>query len=324
MKVVANHPVPVLSLNRMDIRDFRLLLALSTHRHFARAAAACHLSQPAFSARIMRLEQELGVTLVARGARFEGITPEGERVLSWSRRIVALADGMMQDISEARGHIEGELRLAVIPSQLQAGGEIAAMVRQMHPGIDVRLTSRSSSGIEQALKAYDCDAGLTYIDPSLPPVLDHAPLGEERYALLVPTALLDEKAQAASQRGSMSWADAARLPLGLLNTDMQNRRIIDAAFHKAGVTVRPALESDTFTPLVAAVQAGSVAVVLPSRHAALFLPSPGIARFALTAPDLAKAIGLVSLRRDIALPVVTVIREVAQKWLSASGSDLKS
>ncbi|WP_425489514.1 LysR family transcriptional regulator [Nonomuraea typhae] len=60
-------------------------------RHFARAAAACHVSQPSLSAAIRKLERELDVPLVRRGQRFAGLTPEGERVLlsSTTRRTSA-------------------------------------------------------------------------------------------------------------------------------------------------------------------------------------------------------------------------------------------
>ena len=61
-------------------RQLEYLVALDRERHFGRAAAACHVSQPALSEAIRSLERELGVPLVVRGRRFEGLTPEGERV----------------------------------------------------------------------------------------------------------------------------------------------------------------------------------------------------------------------------------------------------
>jgi len=57
-----------------DIRDMQLLAALARHRHFARAADDCAISQPALSARIRNMEVELGVPIVQRGYRFQGIT----------------------------------------------------------------------------------------------------------------------------------------------------------------------------------------------------------------------------------------------------------
>lgn len=65
---------------RMDIKQLKYLIALDQTRHFGRAAAACHITQPTLSMRIRNLEEELNLTLIQRGQRFEGFTPEGERI----------------------------------------------------------------------------------------------------------------------------------------------------------------------------------------------------------------------------------------------------
>ena len=78
----------------VEFRDLQFLHALSQHRHFARAAETCGVSQPAFSTRIQKLEAQLGVPLVRRDNRFQGLTPEGEKLLpdrpnitSWQTRM---------------------------------------------------------------------------------------------------------------------------------------------------------------------------------------------------------------------------------------------
>lgn len=62
----------------MLVRQLVYLAALARERHFARAAAACNITQPALSTAIKQLEEELGVPLVHRDKRFEGFTPEGQ------------------------------------------------------------------------------------------------------------------------------------------------------------------------------------------------------------------------------------------------------
>ncbi|QHY96609.1 Hydrogen peroxide-inducible genes activator [Streptomyces sp. S4.7] len=61
----------------MLLRQLEYLVALARERHFARAADACFVSQPSLSAAIRKLEHELGVPIVRRGRRFEGLTPGG-------------------------------------------------------------------------------------------------------------------------------------------------------------------------------------------------------------------------------------------------------
>jgi hypothetical protein len=73
----------------MFMRQLVYLVALDRHRHFARAAEACHVSQPALSAGLAELERELGITIIKRNRSFQGITPEGERVLAWAHQVLA-------------------------------------------------------------------------------------------------------------------------------------------------------------------------------------------------------------------------------------------
>ncbi|VEA98872.1 LysR family transcriptional regulator [Klebsiella pneumoniae] len=77
----------------MDIKQLKYLIALDQTRHFGQAAAACHITQPTLSMRIRNLEEELNLTLIQRGQRFEGFTPEGERILAWARAVLAAHDG---------------------------------------------------------------------------------------------------------------------------------------------------------------------------------------------------------------------------------------
>ena len=72
----------------MDIKQLKYLIALDRTRHFGQAAAACHITQPTLSMRIRNLEEELNLTLIQRGQRFEGFTPEGERILAWARALL--------------------------------------------------------------------------------------------------------------------------------------------------------------------------------------------------------------------------------------------
>ena len=86
----------------MLIQNLTYLAAVAREGHFGRAAEACHVTQPTLSNGIRRLEEELGVALVRRGHRYEGLTPEGERMLTWAHRILADADAMRMDIDVSR------------------------------------------------------------------------------------------------------------------------------------------------------------------------------------------------------------------------------
>ena len=89
------------------IDKLEFIIALARERHFGRAAEACGVSQPTLSAGIKQLEEILGVLLVQRGSRFQGFTPEGERVLDWARRIVGDTRAMHQEIDALKRGLAG-------------------------------------------------------------------------------------------------------------------------------------------------------------------------------------------------------------------------
>src|SRR5215813_15167965 len=100
----------------LDKLEFLLLLA--RERHFGRAAEAAGVTQPTLSSAVKSLEESLGTALVERGSRFQGFTPEGERVLDWARRLVGDARTMRQELQSLKGSLSGHLRLGAIPTAL--------------------------------------------------------------------------------------------------------------------------------------------------------------------------------------------------------------
>ena len=100
----------------MQFRQLEYFAAVARERHFARAAEACYVSQPALSASIAKLERELGVTLINRDHNFEGLTAEGERLAVWARRILAEKDGFKTELAAVQSGISGTLRLGVEPT----------------------------------------------------------------------------------------------------------------------------------------------------------------------------------------------------------------
>ena len=227
----------------MQLRQLEYVTALARERHFGRAAAACHVSQPSLSGGIRALEEELGVPIVVRGRRYAGLTPEGERVVAWAHRLLADADGLREDLAAMRGEVTGRLRLGAIPTALPIASQLSAAVAAAHPGLAVTVLSLTSREIERRLGEYEIDAGITYLDNEPIGGVRTIPVARERYVLYV------NADDPLAKRRSVTWADAAALPLCLLTPNMQNRRIIDAAFTTAGAAPAPRVESDDIVPL---------------------------------------------------------------------------
>ena len=84
----------------MNLQDLRYLVALAEHRHFGRAAEACHVSQPTMSNQIRKLEQELGVTLLERTNKRVDLTPVGAQILHHARQAL-IHTGQMEALARA-------------------------------------------------------------------------------------------------------------------------------------------------------------------------------------------------------------------------------
>ena len=127
------------------IDKLEFIIALARERHFGHAAEACGVSQPTLSAAIKQLEDSFGVLLVHRGSRFQGFTPEGERVLDWARRIVGDTRAMHQEIDALKRGLAGHIRIAAIPTALGMVAILTTPYRAKHPDVSFSILSRKSA-----------------------------------------------------------------------------------------------------------------------------------------------------------------------------------
>lgn len=288
------------------IDKLAMLIALARARHFGRAAEAEGVSQPTLSAAIRSLESTLGVLLVRRGARYEGLTPEGERTLVWARRIVADARALREELRAARQGLSGTLRLAVIPTALSPAARLTAALAAQHPDLRLAVTSATSTAILDDLDGLRIDAGISYLDNEPLGTKTTVPLAEEAYALVV----RDDHPLAA--RARLGWAELAGLPLCLLTPDMQNRRIVGGLLAQAGVAVAPRIESNSTIVLVSHVLAGTGATILPMGAAEPFLAGP-LRAIPLHDPDARHQVGLIVPAREPQTPLVAALLAEARR-----------
>ncbi len=291
----------------MILRQLEYLAALAKERHFGRAAAACGVTQPTLSAAIRELESDLDVLIVERGQRFQRFTAEGEQVLAWARRILADCTALRQEIGEGRSGLAGRLAIGVIPTALPSVGLLVGALRQAHPRIQVSIRSLSSIEIQRGLDSFEIDAAITYLDNEPLLRIDAWPLYRERYFLV--TADPDLFAR----RKSLSWTEAAAVPLCLLSADMQNRRILDSTFEKAGVTPVTLVEANSILACYALVRDAGLASVLSQISLHLLGPAPWLRALPLAGPTPRHILGLVVPAREPMLPTTRALIDAARQ-----------
>ena len=264
----------------MLLRQLEYFVAVARERHFARAAESCYVSQPALSTSIAKLERELSVTLINRGQNFEGLTPEGERLVVWAKRVLAEHDALKAEAAAMRSGISATLRLGTGPTVSTTAGLPVAAFCALHPLARVKVCSRlSSTELLRQLRNFELDAAIAHFGPDDQSGLEVVPLYEEQYVLLVSGEQLVPAAR------TITWAEAAQLPLALLTPDMRFHQSIDKAFASSGAVAAPQVETDSVASLYAHVATGAWASVVP--HTWLrAMPVTGAARaIRLVEPD---------------------------------------
>ena len=287
------------------IDKLEFFIALARARHFGRAAEELGITQPTLSAAIKQLEDQLGVMLVQRGSRFQGLTPEGERVLEWARRIAGDARTMREEMKAARYGLSGHVRIAAIPTALAMTPRLTTPFREKHPGVTFSILSRTSIEVLSLLGNFEIDAGITYLDNEPLGQVTSVPLYSERYQLI--TAAGNEFAD----RPTVSWAEVATIPLCLLTPDMQNRRIINQHLEEAGTAARPTLESNSMIVLFSHIRTGKWSSIMPLNLAETFGFSEPIRAIPIVEPDARHLVGLVAARREPHTPLVGALLDEA-------------
>lgn len=304
------------------LSSLRYLVALHEHRHFGRAAQACHITQPALSNALRALESEFKVVIVKRDRVYAGLTPEGERVLATAQLMLHEHAVLQQDLRSETHMPRGALRIGAVPTAMPIVARFGAMLQARHPGILPVVLSLSSGALEKGLEDLSIDLALGYTDRmSLCDTrLSAWPQYTEHYFLL--RRITTPHADSLQFGPPMRWEDAAKLPLCLLTDDMHNRTIVDAAFTTAGASVKPAIETNSILTMALSVVAGSVCSVMPGALVGAVRSYRELEALPLCSPEIRTPIGFMShavARPSRALEAAIALAQDAA-WLRHAGA----
>ena len=302
------------------LKKLEMLIALAHERHFGRAAESLGMTQPTLSSGIRQLEDYLGVKLVERGARFSGLTPEGQRALEMARQIVGDMRQLRDEMRFATRGLSGQVRLAVIPTALTWASRLSTQFAAEHPGVRFTVHSRNSRDILEMVENLEVDAGITY--------LDNEPLGHVARAALYRESytLVCRSDHPLSSRKALKWADLGGLKLCLLTPDMQNRRIINRNFMEAGLDTQSSMESNSTVLLVSNVVQGDWVTVLPVDLARFLARGEDLRTIPIHGGQQGHTVGLVARHQDPQTPILRTVFGAAARiaWLAGVNSHLGS
>lgn len=272
-----------------DLNDLQAFRAVAELGNFRRAAETVHLSQPAFSRRVDKLERALGVRLLERTTRRVSLTAVGR---DFARKVAQLLDELDGTLLGLRGIAPtrlGEVTVACVPSTVYYHlSKVIGRYRETYPKIRVRVLDASANDVLAAVVRGEADFGLNFMG-SQEPDIDFITLAEERFVAAC------RRDHPLARRRRVSWADLADHDFITVSKASGNRLLIDQAL--AGVAGRPeaVYEAQHVTTLLGLVEAGLGVAAVPS----MAMPGkdhPLLVSVPLDTPVVTRKVGLIRRR----------------------------
>ena len=144
----------------MDLRLLRYFVAVAEERHFGRAAARLHMTQPPLSRAIKALETDLGSPLLRRSATGVDLTPAGDALYAEARTLLEQAEQARARVAAAAGTATLTVG-TLVDSAAEAGTRLAATFRRHHPDVSIRFREADFTDPTTGLRTGLVDVALT-------------------------------------------------------------------------------------------------------------------------------------------------------------------
>lgn len=275
-----------------DLQQLEAFTAVAERGSFRAAAEHIHLSPPALSRRIDKLETILGARLFNRTTRDVELTPLGRVFLERARAALDDLESAMLGISDIAASRSGRVTVACVPSA--AIHFLPSVVRpfsERYPLIRIRVVDEAASLVLASVVTGESDFGINFMGNQVPGVEFEA-IHTDPFVLAVP------RDHALATRKSVAWTDLQTERLIAVARSSGNRQLLDDALAKAGVNPSFSFEVSHIATLLGMVEAGLGLAAVPR----LTLPPahPMLVGITLRQPDVSRVLGLAT-RRGAAL-----------------------
>lgn len=236
----------------MDLRTMRYMLVVAEHGHMTRAAEALGVSQPALSAALKKLEDELGATLFHRTGKGVETTEAGRVFLGHAASAIRQAEQGLEAVRELVGLETGSISVGagatavgyLLPDAVRA-------VQREHPALRFSIREAGSAAIVQGVASGELDLGIVTMPVEHPRADD----------LIVVRTILDElrlivpPGHRLDGRKTFRWSELSGEPLVAFEAGSAVRRLIDQAASEQGVALRVVMELRSIESIVQMVNA---------------------------------------------------------------------
>jgi len=272
-----------------DLNDLLAFRAVAELGNFRRAAEAVHISQPAFSRRIEKLEQALGVRLLNRTTRRVELTAVGR---DFERRLRLILDELDVTLLGIRGEAStrmSEVTIACVPSAVSYFlSRVIVRNREINPRVRVKVFDAGANEVLSAVARGEADFGVNFIG-ALEGELEFKTLIEEQFVVAC------RRDHPLARQKKVRWADLAEHDYIAVGKNSGNRLLLDQAL--AGVASPPhgLVETQHVATMLGLVEAGLGVAVVPG----MAMPESGhplLASVPLIEPVVKRKVGLIHRR----------------------------
>ncbi len=231
-------------LDQVTIHQLELFLVAAKLGNFSRAAERMTISQPAFSAQIIKLEKILGAPLFERVGRRIELTEAGRVFQGYSESIISSLREGKQAVDDMREHVVGTLRIGasttianyIMPDYLRA-------YRKSYPACRVHMMVSNTDQVEQALLRSEIDMGLV-----------EGPVAHSRQ---ISTYLFRRDELVVVFSGAHHWKKRRKISI----SDLQNEPLIIRERGSGTRNVFMEIMSEANTPLNIAMELGNTEAI---------------------------------------------------------------
>ena len=292
----------------MELRHLRYFVAAAETENVSRAAGRLHVSQPALSRQIRDLEQELGFSLFDRSAKSVRLTGPGKVFLAEARAVLDRAELAVTHARAAAHELQAEIHTGYAPSPTARIVPAALLVSQeQFPKVRVRLHDLSTEEMLTGIREGKLQAALM-VRPNRAMLrgLQFEELAREAICLAVPPQ------HTLAGLRSVPLATAAEQPLLAFsrNDYPEYHEYLQTWFHSVQPKPKIVAEHDSAASLIAAVESGSGAAVVPLSFTCT--AGPRLKLIPLAPPPEPLAIGIASAAKGLA-PMTARFRDAAME-----------
>jgi DNA-binding transcriptional LysR family regulator len=221
----------------MELYQLRGFAVVAELGHLTRAAERLHISQPALSAQIKALEDELGVDLFRRSSTGMVLTPAGQRLLPEAEKVLAAAEGLRGVARSMKGKIAGQARIGTVsdPAFIRIG-EFLSLAVERYPLLQIELHQEVSGEAYEQVRSGELDATF-YFGALTHPGVTGLALRELVYRVVAPAAWKDRIAAA-------GWTELASMPWIMTPSISTHNQLVSQLFRDRAVAPTQVVVAD--------------------------------------------------------------------------------